>query len=117
MPTKGDWLVIAAVCLLALLPLLFLFGETGRTAAVRVDGQLVMRISLEEDGEYPIDTAYGHNLLAVEGGAIRVREADCPDGTCLREGAVSRAGRTLACLPHRLSVTIEGEGEYDAVAR
>ena len=50
MPTKGDWAVIGAVCLLALLPLLFFLGQSGQTAVVRVDGQEVRRVELDQDG-------------------------------------------------------------------
>ena len=62
-------------------------------------------------------TAFGENVLEIKDKAIRVTEADCKDKWCMHQGAISRAGQTLACLPHRLTVTIEGEGEFDAVSK
>ena len=117
MPKKGDFVVAVAVFLLALLPLLFLWTPKGNTAVVRVDGEAALRIDLDRDGLYPVQTPYGENLLQVEEGRVFVAQADCPDGLCLNQGAIDRTGQSLACLPHRLSVTIEGEGGYDAIAK
>lgn len=117
---KGDLVLIALICLLALLPLLFFARQEGRTAVVRVEGKVVCTISLEEDGSYPIQTAFGENLLQVKDGGICMLEADCPDGLCVRQGEIRRLHETIACLPHRLSVTIEGgEGgtAYDAIVK
>jgi len=117
---KGDLVLIALICLLALLPLLFFARKEGRTAVVRVEGQVVQSISLEEDGTYPVRTVFGENLLQVQDGGLRMLEADCPDKLCVRQGEIRRLHETIACLPHRLSVTIEGgEGgaAYDAIVR
>ena len=40
-----------------------------------------------------------------------MEEADCPDGTCVRQGAIQTPGETIVCLPHRVTVTIVGNGE------
>lgn len=69
MPKKGDFVVAVAVFLLALLPLLFLWTPKGNTAVVRVDGEAALRIDLDRDGLYPVQTPYGENLLQVEEGA------------------------------------------------
>ena len=48
-----------------------------------------------------------------------MEEADCPDRLCVRQGAVSRVGESIICLPHELVVTVEGEemdGGLDGVA-
>ena len=40
--------------------------------------------------------------------AAAVAEANCGDHTCVRTGAVSREGEVIVCLPHRLTVEIQG---------
>lgn len=47
---------------------------------VRVDGEAALRIDLDREGLYPVQTPYGENLLQVEEGRIFVAQADCPDG-------------------------------------
>lgn len=59
----------------------------------------------------PLDSAYGHNLLMIENGTVRMLEADCPDQTCVHTGAVGRQGQTIVCLPNRVVVEIRGNGE------
>ncbi|MDR3085550.1 MAG: NusG domain II-containing protein [Christensenellaceae bacterium] len=106
---KGDFLAFSVILLCALLPLFLLLGQgVGDEAVVRVNGQVVARLPLEKDGEYPIKTEYGYNLLRVEGGRAFLAQADCPGLDCLREGSVSAPGRVLSCLPHHLSVAVEG---------
>lgn len=94
-------------------------AETGQTAVVRKNGEVIYNIDLESvDEPYTIDT--GGNILLVEKGGISVMSADCPDGLCVKQGAISRRSQTIVCLPNRLSVSIEGGGgeqETDAVVR
>ena len=37
-----------------------------------------------------------------------VAEANCGDHTCVRTGKISREGEVIVCLPHRLTVEIQG---------
>ena len=41
-------------------------------------------------------------------------DANCGDHTCIRTGAVSRAGESIICLPHRLEIRVIG-GEDSGV--
>ena len=99
------------VCALAFL----LAGRlgSGTVAVVRVDGEEVLRVdlaSVSSARDYEIDTQYGHNTVHVEPGRISVSAADCPDGICVAQGAISRSGVPIICMPHHLSVRIEGGG-------
>lgn len=115
---RADVVLIAAVIGLALLcGIGMLFGRQGRSVTVAVDGKAVAVYPLDEDREVWL-TGYGggKNRLVISGGAARIAEADCKDGLCARHTAVSRTGDVIVCLPHRLTVTVEGAGEApDAV--
>ena len=87
------------------------------TVSISVDGETVERCALSayEGGTYE---SRGYTLaVAVENGAVRVSESDCPNQDCVHSGAISRAGQSIVCLPARVSVTLEGAAsDYDLIA-
>lgn len=86
---------------------------SGGVAVVRVDGEELYRIDLatvREAYDLEIDTKYGHNTVHVAPGAISVTRSNCPDGICVAQGEISQSGVPIVCMPHRLSVRIEGGG-------
>ena len=90
-------------------------ARTWRKAVFR--GETVERCALSnyEGGTYE---SRGYTLtVAVENGAVRVSESDCPNQDCVHSGAISRAGQSIVCLPARVAVTLEGAAsDYDLIA-
>ena len=107
-------LALTLLCLLCAAAFYLLsHGREGTVAVVRLDGREIYRIDLsrvEESYELPINSAYGYNCIHVNPGGISVIEADCPDGICVRQGEIRQGGIPILCMPHRLSITIEGSG-------
>ena len=58
-----------------------------------------------------IETGGGTNVIAVEQGRIRILQASCPDGTCVQQGWISGGRTPIVCLPHRLVIQLEGNGD------
>lgn len=56
----------------------------------------------------------GTNMLVICDGQAYIKEADCPDGLCIKQGSISQNGQSIICLPHQLVITIEGEDGTDA---
>lgn len=78
-------------------------------AVVRRDGETVAVLPLTEPRELLSGgEAEGWNLLRVEDGTICCADADCPDKICVQTGKISEEGSVIACLPHRLIVSVEG---------
>lgn len=50
----------------------------------------------------------GDTIVEIGGGTARVIDSPCPDLICVAAGAISRTGQFIACLPNRVSVTLEG---------
>ncbi len=123
---RGDIAVYAAVlCLLALFTAFaFLFrAPAGDRFSVLWQGEKVFSASLEEDADYVFFLREGkgvveeyaegaeyidYNVIEVRGGTVRVRESDCPDGTCRGFGAL--ASGDILCIPHGMRIEIEGKG-------
>ena len=91
-------------------------GE-GDMAVVLQDGKELSRYSLSEDAVYVISYGEEYNLLMISNGEAFVSDADCPDGLCMKQRAVSKNGESIICLPHKLVIQIEAkeEGNLDAV--
>lgn len=106
---KKDGILILTLALLAaaLLLLSRIGGGAGTLAVVSVAGEDKLWLPLARDGVYRIGDG---NVLAIEDGRARMREADCPDQICVRHRAVSRAGETIVCLPNRVVVEIRAGG-------
>ena len=88
--------------------------EAGAAAKITVDNQTVATLPLAKDTTYRVETAAGYNLVVVEDGRAFVREADCKNHICVKSRAISRAGESIVCLPHKMTVSIVG-GEPPAV--
>jgi hypothetical protein len=53
----------------------------------------------------------GETVIQISGGTVRVLDSPCPDKICVAAGAISRPGQFIACLPNRVSITLEGRDE------
>ena len=108
------WLaVLAGLMVLAgaaalLLPRLL---PKGTTVGIWLDGQCLERIDLSRVTEpytFPLTGKSGlTNLVEVEPGRIRVREADCPDQICVDRGWLEADGQPIVCLPNTLVIQVE----------
>ncbi len=111
---RWDVIIILLLILSSFLPLVvFALQEedsSEKQAILRVDGQEIKRFDLvegqkkytylyeDEDGDY--------NLIEIDGGRIRIKEADCGDQICVRRGWAKENGETIVCLPHKLVIEI-----------
>ena len=65
-----------------------------------------MRIPLNEDAVYDIDTGTYTIHLQVQDGGIAFIDSPCPDHLCEGFGTLRNVGDWAACLPARASLTI-----------
>ena len=57
------------------------------------------------------------NKILVEPEGVSVKEADCPDRLCVKQGRINMPGHSIVCLPNRVVIEIsDGESGVDAVA-
>ena len=82
----------------------------GNTAQIMVNGVLIDEIDLHGN-HLPytfnvVSETGGKNTIEVEEGRIRIVNATCPDGVCVRQGFISDGTIPIVCLPHRLTIQI-----------
>lgn len=86
---------------------------TQRYLIWRKDG----RMTLEPCGENPrVLDQEAYNLFSVSDGIVRMEAADCRDQICVRHRAVSAAGESIICLPHKLVIEIMVSAGYEGPA-
>ncbi len=109
---RGDSWLVAAVLAASLLLAVYLWLSPRRGAAVEISvaGQVTETLPLNVDAQRLIAGEGGTNRLVIENGTARVVEADCPDTLCVRHAPISRPGQSILCLPHRVAVTVVGDG-------
>ena len=119
MKSAKTWtLIFAALLIICAAAFLLLKGSGGHgtIAVIRVDGEIYEKIDLGAVAvayDMEIQTEFGYNKLHIEHDGISVIDADCRDHICMSQGKVSKAGVPIVCLPHKLTVEIEG-GDIDA---
>lgn len=109
---RKDVLLIAA----ALIAALALFGVSQlapsadlTTVVATVNGVEVLRKPLLVNAEYAIPQEDGSvNIICVENGAVYMKEANCRDGLCVRQGKMKNRAKTIVCLPHEVVVQLDG---------
>ena len=88
----------------------YYLGKSGISAIIEQDGETVAELDLNKDTELVLnDGNGGSNTITVQNGHISVTEANCPDLVCVRTGAISQTGEVIACLPHKLIITISSD--------
>ena len=95
--------------------LITISSHTGNRVIVTVDKKVVIDEPLSENQELTIPLTNGENTIVIKDGQVTMKEADCPDQICVKHKAISLVGESIICLPYRIVVTIEGDGEsgYD----
>lgn len=118
---KGSRNTIIIFILIVFISILAIFlqwsRKSGDMVVVSVDGQVIRTVSLQENISFRVDTDWGYNQIEISDGKVSVSEADCQNQICVQKHSIDKKGQIIACIPHKLVVSIEGrESEVDAVA-
>ena len=111
--------ILTAVILAAVLGCLWLLRRPeGSTVQIVQDGEVLYTFDLADMEDQTFDVEYEGrtNTIQIEGGRIRVLEAECPDQTCVHMGWLASAA-PIVCLPNHLVIEYVQDQELDAVVR
>lgn len=135
---KAD-IVLIAVCMLTavlVFVVLLMHRHEGNVVRISSDGEVLAEIAFEATGtqcylirrkdgsmtvescgeDSPVSEQEAYNLLSVSDGVVRMKAADCRDQICVRHRAVSAAGESIICLPHKLVIEIMVNAGYEGTA-
>lgn len=102
---KHDLILVLSLIFIAVLSLILLLTlrTDGAYARVEIDGEHYATYPLSVDGEYRLGDT---NTLTIKDGEAYMKEADCPDKTCVHTRPAKYNGESIICLPNKISVII-----------
>ncbi len=105
---------VAAIAAAAGIVYLNYASNESKYACIFEDGVLVHKINLSNvTKSYTITV--GGNVVLVEKGQISMLDADCPDGLCIKQGAITDGVRPIVCLPNNVVIKLtDDENDTDA---
>lgn len=116
---KGDIILIVCALLAVILGVvgiqLYRNNDNGghKIAVIKQNNQVIKKFDLDTLQKAEDLTISGDykNIIIVEQGRIRFKDADCPDKACVKKGWLSQKGDVAVCLPNRAIIEIEGESD------
>ena len=125
--TRGDKFLLAALLCTSLLSAAALYGPlslfAGKVepvqAVISSRGKITHRIDLPAAARstFVLQGRSGAVTVEVDGARVRILEAHCPEGICVRQGWIERPGQSIVCIPEEILVRIVGAAPLDAVTR
>jgi len=92
----------------------YLYKNSGsnahKIAVIIKDNEEIKRIDIDNVNE-PLEISVSgeyNNIILVEKGRIRFKEADCPDRVCVNTGWLTGKGDTAVCLPNKTMIKMRG---------
>ena len=91
-------------------------AETGASAEVRVNGQVVKQFDLNKNETWTYRAKNGNwNIIEVKDGKIRDKADNSPDQIAVHTGWIDQVGQTAVCLPHNLVIQVMSGKENNEV--
>lgn len=125
--TRADKLLLAGLLLAALITGAALYGrlffrpdqaEQVR-AVVSVRGKVIRTIELHPGSRstLALEGGRGPATIEVDGTKVRMMEAHCENGICLKQSWIDQPGQSIVCVPGEIVIRMEGAAPLDAVTR
>lgn len=106
---RTDIILVAGLLLVALVSWILIDNFVmfkGDTVEVLVEDTVVKSFPLDVNDSYKIEIDDYVNEVVVEHSSVYMKDANCRDLLCVKQGKITEGGQTIICLPHKLVVRI-----------
>ena len=117
---KMDFVIIVVLITFSFIPNLIYSNVVSKNnknlyATIKVNGKVHTTIDfpLAFEKRLSISTDHGNNTIVINSNEVKILDADCKDELCIKQGSISKVGKTLICLLNELIIEIKGD-EYDS---
>ncbi len=88
----------------------------GDTVTISIDGRIYGNYPLNVNRKIFLKQGDEFNTVLIENSEVRILEANCAGQECVHQGAISKSGESIICLPHKTVVEITNQNSsYDAI--
>ncbi len=128
--SRADKFLICGILIVATVSAAALFlkdlaqqtASSPRYAVIMVQGKRVALLELSQGKARQmlrLQGEIGPATVEVDGSRIRMLDAPCPDGICIRRGWIEKPGDSIICIPNEIHIFIEAKGAapVDALTR
>ena len=102
--TKKKDLILTAVIIVIAIVMYIIMNQ------MQSDNGEIVKIygtySLTKNQEIEIKTDKGKNIVWIHDNCVEMKEADCPDKYCVKQGKITKTRQNIVCLPHKIVVEI-----------
>lgn len=118
---KWDWVIIIMLIVISLIPLgIILKNENFQGdyyVLISVNGEDYEKLELNKENDEVIRIENGNyvNEICINGREVYMKETNCPDRVCSRQGKISKVGESIVCLPNKLFIEIKRETESEYI--
>lgn len=106
-----DFIFSAAVLILGIFLTVKNISQKGSVVKVNANGNHY-EYSADKDGIYKVEGPLGITTFEIKNSRVRIIDSPCQNKTCINQGWHS----PLVCLPNNVIITLEAEGEFDAIS-
>jgi hypothetical protein len=114
--TAGDRVLIVGIVLATIGSFFAVHRKPGTTVEIHSSAGMI-RYPLDSDQTIRVAGPLGESVVRIEKGKVRMESSPCPEQICQSMGSISRIGSSIACLPNRIFIRIDGQTrpEWDAI--
>lgn len=93
--------------------------KAGDTVVITVDGDLYGEYPLDTDQEIDIIDGDHSNHITIKNGSCQMTYSNCYNQVCVDTGAITKTGKQIVCLPHKICVEIKSKsgGDIDVISQ
>ncbi len=107
------FIIAVILCFFISLIVTSLLKEDGDTVLIYQNSELIYSFPLSKTEEIVVG---GTNTVVIEDGYVYMKEANCPDKTCVRTGKIKDNSHDIICLPNKVRVTVTKKSAIDAIS-
>jgi hypothetical protein len=104
--------ILGAIILISITAMMLINKTSANVVRIFQESVQIERLDLSTVAEpysITVESGSGINIISVEKGRIRISEANCPDGLCVRQGWISGGAMPIVCLPHKLIIQFDSD--------
>ncbi len=106
-----DFIITLSIVALGIFLTVKSISQKGSLVTVNADGKRY-EYSSKKNGIYKVAGPLGITTFEIKDGKVRIIDSPCPNKNCVNQGWHS----PLVCLPNKVIINLEDQGEFDALS-